>query len=60
MSKIYLDCTLWTLIDLIKKKNPAETMIDTDYADDLALLTNASALVESLLHRMKLAERERK
>ena len=31
----------------------AETMTDADNADDLALLTNTPAQVESLLHRKR-------
>ena len=57
---IYLDYVLWTSIDQIKiffhikktrsKRYPAKTMIDTDYADDLALLANSPVLAESQLH----------
>ena len=57
------DYILWMLIDLIKngftlKKArsrwyPAETMIDADYADDLAFLVNTPAKAKSLLHSLE-------
>ena len=34
---------------------PAETIIDVDYADDLALLTNTPAQAESLLYSLQQA-----
>ena len=34
------------------RRYPAETMTDTDYADDLALLTNTPAQVESIQHSL--------
>ena len=33
------------------RKYPVETINDTDYADDLALLTNTPAQADSLLHK---------
>ena len=56
LSIICLDYVLWTSIDLIKNKMashqkkarnrryPAETIIDADYADDLALLSQIHLL----------------
>ena len=43
------------MVSHLKKKTsstryPAETMTDTDYADDLGLLTNTPTRVESLLY----------
>ena len=35
------------------RRYPAETITNTDYADDLALLANTSATAESLLHSLK-------
>ena len=37
--------------------NHAETIVDTDYADDSALLINTSALGESLMHSLEQAVR---
>ena len=37
------------------KSQEAETIIDTDKADDLALLANTPALDESLLHSLEKA-----
>ena len=37
------------------RKYPAQTIIDTDYADDIALLANAPALSETLLHILERA-----
>ena len=65
--KICLDYKLRASIDLIKensftlkkkvrcRQHPAETTTDTDYADDLALLTNAPSRAESLLHSLEQA-----
>ena len=65
---ICLDYVLRTSIDKIKengfkltkknKKNrryPAKTITDTDYADDIALLANAPAQVETLIHSLERA-----
>ena len=35
------------------KRYPAQTITDADYADDIALLTNTSAKVETLLHSLE-------
>ena len=35
------------------RRYPAWTIRDADYADDIALLANSSALVESLLHSLE-------
>ena len=35
-------------------RNPAQTMANADYADDLVLLANTPALTESLLHSLEL------
>ena len=43
-----------TLTDLIKY--PTETVRDADYADDLVLLTNTPAQVDSMLHSMEQTE----
>ena len=37
------------------RKYPAKTITDADYADDIALLANAPAQAETLLHSMELA-----
>ena len=34
---------------------PVKTITDADYADDIALLANASALAETLLHSLERA-----
>ena len=57
----------WTSINLIKnsftpqksrrRQYPTETMLDEDYTDDLALLTNTLAQIESPLHNLEQAER---
>ena len=39
------------------RQYPAETITDVDYADDLALLANASAQAKSLLHSLEQAAR---
>ena len=56
---------LRTSIDKIKKKNsfkltkkknrryPAQTITDADYTDDIALLANAPAQIETLLHSLE-------
>ena len=60
---------LCTSIDLIKENSfmlrktrsrhyPAETMTDTDYADDLELLTNTLALAKSLRHSLEPAAKD--
>ena len=61
---IYLDYVLRTSIEkikengfeLIKKRSrryPAKAITDADYADDIAILANASAQAETLLHSLK-------
>ena len=63
---IFLDYVLRTSIDKIKENGfkltkerswryPAKTITDANYADDIALLVNASAQAEILLHRLKRA-----
>ena len=58
---IFQDYALRTSIDLMKengfklakersRRYPAQTITDTDYADDIALLTNTHAQAESHLH----------
>ena len=37
------------------RRYPAKTIIDTDYADDIALLANAHAQAETLPHRLERA-----
>ena len=60
---IFLDYVLRTSIDLMKengfkltkersRKYPAQIMTDTDYADDLALLANTTAQIETLLNSL--------
>ena len=60
---ICLDYVLRTSIDLMKengfklakersRKYPAQTITDTDYADDVALLANSPVQGESLLHSL--------
>ena len=44
----YTAAVLW--VDAKSRWYPTETMTDTDYADDLALLANIPAQTESLLH----------
>ena len=39
------------------RRYPAETIMDTDYADNLALLVNTPTQAKSLLHRQELAAR---
>ena len=61
---ICLDYMLRTSIDKIKengfkltkertRRYPAKTITDTDYADDIALLANAPAQAETLLHSLE-------
>ena len=61
---ICLDYVLRTSIDKIKensfkltkersKRYPAKTITDADYADDIALLANAPAQAETLLHSLE-------
>ena len=63
---IYLDYVLRTLIDKIKvngfkltkkrsRRYPAKTITNADYADDIALLENAPARAETLLHSLEWA-----
>ena len=63
---ICLDYVLRTSIDKIKENGfkltkersrwyPAKTITDADYADDIALLANAPAQAESLLHSLERA-----
>ena len=60
------DYVLRTSIDKIKengfkltkersRRYPAKTITDADYADDIALLANALAQAETLLHSLELA-----
>ena len=60
---IYLDYVLRTSIDKIKdnvfkltkersRRYPAKTITDADYANDRALLANAPAQAEALLHNL--------
>ena len=37
------------------RRYSAQTIMDTDYTDDIALLANTSALAESLLHSLEQA-----
>ena len=61
---ICLDYILRISIDLMKENSltlektgskwyPVETIVDADYADDLALLENTPVQKESLLHSLK-------
>ena len=63
---ICLDYVLKTSIDKMKengfkltkersRRYPAQTITDTDYADDIALLANAPAQAETLLHSLEWA-----
>ena len=63
---ICLDYVLRTSIDLLKengfklakersRRYPAQTIMDTDYANDIALLPNSPAQDESLLHNLEWA-----
>ena len=63
---ISLDYVLWTSIDKIKedsfkltkersRRYPAKTITDADYADVIALLANAPAQAENLLHSLERA-----
>ena len=63
---IFLDYVLRTSTDKIKENSfkltkersrryPAKTITDADYADDIALLANAPAQAETLLHSMERA-----
>ena len=63
---ISLDYVLRTSIDLMKENGfklakkrswryPAQTIIEADYADDIALLANTPAKAESLLHNLERA-----
>ena len=58
---IYLHYVLWTLIDLMKENGftlkkakskwyPMETIMGTDYLDDIALLANTPLQAKPLLH----------
>ena len=58
------DYVLWTSIDIIKENGfilkktrsrqyPTKTMIDQDYTDNLALLTNTLSQAESLSHSLE-------
>ena len=59
-----LDCIQWMSIDLMKENsltlkkarsrwNPAETIIDADYTNDLLLLVNTPAQAEYQLHNLE-------
>ena len=63
---IYLEYVLRTSIDLTKengfklakersRRYPAQTIMDADYADDIALLANTPAQAKSLLHSLEWA-----
>ena len=58
---ICLDYVLRTSVDKIKltkersRRYPAKTITDADYADDIALLANAPAQAEILLHSLERA-----
>ena len=63
---ICLDYVLWMSIDLMKENGfslvkarsrwyPAQSITDTDYANDIALLENEPAPAESLLHILEWA-----
>ena len=63
---IYVDYVLRTSIDLMKENGfklaeernrtyPAQTIMDVDYADDIVLLVNTSALAKTLLHCLEWA-----
>ena len=51
---LYIYASVWTLLVHTLKKTrsryPSENIIDADYADDLALLTNTPAQAESQLY----------
>ena len=58
---ICLNYILWIgllLEKLISRYNPAETITDAVYADDLALLANTSTQTETLRHSLVLTRRE--
>ena len=48
----------WQLKKPRNKWYPEKTMTDTDYADDLVLLTNTSAQAKSQLHNLEQAARD--
>ena len=63
---IWLDYVLRTSIDKIRENgfeltkkrsrmNPAKTITDADYADDIAILANAPAQAETLMHSLERA-----
>ena len=63
---IYLDYVLRTSIDKIKensfeltkkrsRRNPAQTITDNDYTDDIAILANAPTQAETQLHSLEWA-----
>ena len=63
---ICLDYVLWTSIDRIKEKGfelrkkrsrryPVKTIIDSDYADDIAILANTPNQAKTPLHSLKQA-----
>ena len=63
---IWLDYVIWTSIDLMKENGftqkiarsswcPAETIVDSDYAGDIALLGNTHVQAESQLHSLEQA-----
>ena len=66
ISSILVYYLLWTSIDLMKENDftlakersrryATQTIMDADYADDIALLANTHALAESLLHSLERA-----
>ena len=63
---ICLDYMLRTSIDLMKengfklakernRRYPAQTIMDVDYTDDIALLANTPAQAETLLHSLRMS-----
>ena len=63
---IYVDYVLRTSIDIRKdngfklvkersRRNPAQTIMDADYADDIPLLANTPAQAKTLLHSLEIA-----
>ncbi len=61
MSQSLFVCTqlnVFNGFELIKKRSkryPAKTITDTDYAKDIAILANAPAQAETLLHSLERA-----
>ena len=55
MSGRLLSCFLYKLTKERSRRYPAQTIMDADYADDVALLANSSTQAESLLHNLERA-----